>query len=333
MRKEDWPARWEQRHQTIYYRTKDAERKLHGWPRRIRLGAEENEAYRTYYKLIAKGIITPRTIGDAMNIYLAGDRFAGLAEKTQSEYRKSVDRLRPVFGKLAPSEWIPAWGYQYLDLNPKVQGNRDLSVFSQVMQVCVRAGVIERNLVKEVEKNREESRDRYIRDDEIEAFLKHCTSKLRAWVELKMLTGLRQGQMRQLRLSDWRDGELWVDGNKGGRKTVYRGPGLQAAVNEAIASHHGEKPKSIWLLCNKKGNQYTADGFRTNWQKAMAKYVEKGGERFTEHDIRAKVASDSEDVVVAQARLGHQSASTTNKVYRRGPAQVDVLHKETGHDD
>jgi integrase len=38
-----------------------------------------------------------------------------------------------------------------------------------------------------------------------------------------MLTGLRQGQMRSLRLSDWRDGEFWVPGAKGGRALVFQG--------------------------------------------------------------------------------------------------------------
>ena len=59
----------------------------------------------------------------------------------------------------------------------------------------------------------------------------------------------------------------------------------------------------------------------------MTKYVENGGERFTEHDLRAKVASDSEDLATAQDRLQHQSASTTNKVYRRAPVKVTVLKK------
>jgi integrase len=60
----------------------------------------------------------------------------------------------------------------------------------------------------------------------------------------------------------------------------------------------------------------------------MGKYLEAGGKRFTEHDLRAKVASDSEDLDVAQARLQHQSRTTTNRVYRRAPTKVKVLRRK-----
>ena len=60
----------------------------------------------------------------------------------------------------------------------------------------------------------------------------------------------------------------------------------------------------------------------------MAKHVAKGWPRFTEHDLRAKVASDSETLHLAQARLGHQDPNTTSRVYRRGPQMVTVLSKK-----
>ena len=73
--------------------------------------------------------------------------------------------------------------------------------------------------------------------------------------------------------------------------------------------------------------QHRADGFRAIWQRAMRKHVESGWERFTEHDLRAKVASDSESLDLAQARMGHQTPNTTSRVYRRGPLEVAVLSR------
>ena len=76
---------------------------------------------------------------------------------------------------------------------------------------------------------------------------------------------------------------------------------------------------------------YTEDGFRSLWSYAMWKWTtQEGGpkgEHFTEHDLRAKVGSDSEDLQTAQERLQHQSASTTKRVYRRKPASVQVLKR------
>ena len=332
MKQSSWPQRWEQRHKTIYYRTTKEQRTQHGWPLRIKLGSaeDENECYRAYYRHIVTGVITPRTISEAINVYLASEKFELLAPKTQTEYHKSLNRLRAVFGEIAPDDWLPAWGYQYLDLQPKVQGNRDMAVFSNVMQTCVRAGVVKRNLVKEVEKNKELPRDRYVADEELSLFLAFCPPRLKVWVALKMMTGLRQGQLRQLRLSDWRDGELWAQSAKKGRSQVFSGEGLAEVISEAVKTYHGTTPRSIYLLCTESGKQYTADGFRSNWQRAMKKYIDSGGKSFTEHDLRAKVASDSDSMDSAQSRMGHQSASTTNRVYRRGPSRVVVLERGTG---
>jgi len=273
-----------------------------------------------------------RTLDEAMDAYLASSRFRRLAARTQRDYEKAIVRLRRAFGHLPPAAWRPAAGYKYLEAQlGSVQANRDLSVLANIMQVCVRSGVVERNLVKEVEKNRETARERYVSDAELDAFLTHCNPKLKAWVGLKMLTGLRQGQMRELRVLDWRGGALWGPKAKGGRTLVFRGPGLAEAVAEVLRTHHGDTPRSVYLLCTRQGTQYTADGFRAIWQRAMRKYVDSGWQRFTEHDLRAKVASDSESLHLAQARMGHQTPNTTSRVYRRGPLEVAVLSgKEKG---
>jgi len=332
VKKSGWPARWEQRGNRIMYRTTKAQREQHGWPLRLKLGYDETEAYRTYYQLMGKGIVVPRTIGDAINIYIASDKFACLKPKTQIEYRRSLKRLGAMFGDIAPGDWLPKFGYDYLEAttDSPVQANRDLATFSNVMKVCVRAGVIARNLVGEVERNRESPRDRYVSDDELAAFLTHCSPKLKLWFDLKLLTGLRQGQMRALRMSDWRDGELWVPAAKRGRNNVYGGPGLAQTVKAIVDEYHGETPRSIWLFCTRSGTQYSSSGIQSIWVRAMRKHVEAGGLAFTEHDVRAKVGSDSGSLAEAQERLAHQSASTTNRVYRRGPQRVSVLDK--GHD-
>jgi len=140
-----------------------------------------------------------------------------------------------------------------------------------------------------------------------------------------MMTGLRQSRMLQLTVSNWYGHALTVPGSKGGRSVIYSGDGLQAAVEACIRSR--PRIRSMYLIATRRGRKYTPDGFRCLWQYAMTKNVESGGERFTEHDLRAKVASDSENLATAQGRLQHQSASTTNKVYRRAPVKVTVLKK------
>lgn len=55
----------------------------------------------------------------------------------------------------------------------------------------------------------------------------------------------------------------------------------------------------------------------------MAKVVAAGVERFTEHDLRAKVATDSPGIETARKRLGHKTASTTKAVYDRKDERAD----------
>lgn len=64
-------------------------------------------------------------------------------------------------------------------------------------------------------------------------------------------------------------------------------------------------------------------GVKPIWQRFMKKSLEKTKlkERFTEHDLRAKAASDT-DVKHATVLLGHHSSEFTNRVYKRKPESV-----------
>ena len=219
-----------------------------------------------------------------------------------------------------------------MDKRPATAGNRDKAVLSAVITACVRWGVLDRNLVREVQRNKESPRDHYVTDTEVDAFLKHCGLMLTAYVELKLLTGLRQGQILALKLSDWDGERLTVPGAKSGRTVVYSGDGLKEALEAAFAIRKGRALRSLYIFSTRSGQPYSGDGFRSIWQRVMKKFIEDGGSRFTDHDLRAKVASDSESLSAAQSRLGHQSAQLTNRVYRRKPAQMSVLERPPKQD-
>ena len=76
-------------------------------------------------------------------------------------------------------------------------------------------------------------------------------------------------------------------------------------------------------ICNRRGQVYTGDGFRTLWQKLMRKALETNAiaERFTFHDLRAKAGSDSND----DRLLGHQDVRTLNRHYKRKATRVTPL--------
>ena len=140
-----------------------------------------------------------------------------------------------------------------------------------------------------------------------------------------MLTGLRQGQILDLKRSYWDGARLTVPAAKAGRTVVYSGDGLADAVARISDLAYGKLRSAVYLIGSRNGSRYTRDGFGSIWQRCMTKYVEAGGTRFAENDLRAKVASDSHDLASASARLGHQSEQTTQRVYRRKPVEASVL--------
>ena len=326
-REDHWPKRWTRKNGAIYFVVPKEVRHL--WEDRswFRLGATEMEAWREWFARTKPPEGVPRTISEAILRY-RGEILHTKGERTQKDYDRYLTMIDAGFGHMAPRELRPAQIYQAMDRMKPVAANRMRSTLSTLMSYCVRWGAIDRNPVREVHRNSEQPRDLYVEDEQLEAFLRHAGPLVRAWVPLKQATGLRQGQMLALDEDDWNDatGELTARGVKKGFDVVYYGGQLRAAVEGVFALQRrpsrGEGPQPLFRARN--GDRYTDDGFRSLWQYAMTKHVEGGGERFTEHDIRAKVASDSEDDLQAQARMGHRSLNTTRRVYRRKPQRVSA---------
>jgi integrase len=101
---------------------------------------------------------------------------------------------------------------------------------------------------------------------------------------------------------------------------------LKFAVDQVMKLR--KKILSLWLFHTNRGQPYmkengAANGFDSVWQRFMAKALKftELQERFTEHDLRAKVASDTGSEHAKQL-LGHSSSEITNRVYRKKPELI-----------
>ena len=163
-------------------------------------------------------------------------------------------------------------------------------------------------------------RTRYVNDGELQAFSRLAENRLRAYLALKVATGLRRGQIWGLNWSAWNAdaGELSAPAAKAGYATRYVGEGVAAAV-AAVAGAFGRGAPADAMICTRKGGRYRHAGHmvRVEWDRARAAWIAAGGEPFREHDLRAKVATDAADVQRAMLLLGHTSARVTESVYRR----------------
>jgi integrase len=159
---------------------------------------------------------------------------------------------------------------------------------------------------------------------------------IHAYIRIKMLIGLRLGDLLRLRMADITEAGIKVTPRKtvnttGITRTFTWTPELRAAVDMAIAA----RPLDIapWLFCTKRGEGYFDEetgkphGWNSMWKRFMKRLLAETKiiNRFTEHDLRAKCASHAETLARAQQLLGHADSKITKRVYRRKPEIVRPL--------
>lgn len=91
------------------------------------------------------------------------------------------------------------------------------------------------------------------------------------------------------------------------RSQVVNGPKIRGQVRTT--------PRSLMTDC----------GFKSAWRRAIANHIAAGFECFRENDVRAKAASDADDLHAAQKLIAHESAATMQRHYRRGVAKIVPL--------
>jgi len=146
---------------------------------------------------------------------------------------------------------------------------------------------------------------------------------VQAYIPLKLLTGLHSGDMLRLTMSDLKDDGIHVQPGKTEHTTAKRliielSDELRAAV--ALAKATRPMKPSPFLFCNRDGECYIdektgrAGGWESLWRNFTTRVMEetKVSEHFTEHDLRAKCASDAETLeharqLLARRRQNHRA--------------------------
>ncbi len=330
------PARWVFKHGAYYFLPIRELRHLWDDKAWFPLGRSLPEAFKKWSERAdAPERIT--TIGALLDRY-ALQVVPEKAPKTQTGNRRALAKLRPVFGNMALGVIEPQHIYQYVDRRgAPTQAHREIEVLSHAFTKAVEWGSIKKHPFKgEVRLQGEKPRTRYVEDWEVVEALALPSARKRgsilaiqAYIRFKLLTGLRQGDLLRLRISSCTDSGIEVTTSKTGKPVVYEwSPELRAAVDAAIAA----RPVDIspWLFCNKRGKGYIdestgeAYGWSSMWQRFMARLLKETAvkERFTEHDLRAKVASDAESLERARQLLTHADDKITKRVYRRKPERI-----------
>ncbi len=159
---------------------------------------------------------------------------------------------------------------------------------------------------------------------------------IQAYIRIKLMTGMARSDLLRLRVDEHlKDDGIHIQRHKTaentGKRTTYSWiPELRAAIEQAKAVRPVLSP---FLFCNRYGQGYInedtgkANGWDSMWQRFMERVLSetKVSVSFTEHDLRAKCASDAETLEHARALLSHADARTTKVFYRRKPEVVTPL--------
>lgn len=337
------PARWRFKHGAYYYQVPIGLEAQWDGKQLFRLGKSLPESYRTWADRLS-------TLDDAKNIAELLDRYAlqvvpTKSITTQAQNSVAIKRLRAVLGAVPLQSLKPRHVYQYIDKRQaKVAARREVEVLSHAYTKAVEWGYLDRHPFKgEVRLDGEKPRTRYVEDWEIIECLSIESRRkagsvlaIQAYIRVKLLTGMRRGDLLRLTMSDLKEDGIHVTPgkteNSTGKRLIIE---WSDELREAISIAKSARPVQIapWLFCTMRGECYfdeetgRAGGWDTMWRNFMGKVLDttKVKEKFTEHDLRAKCASDAETLEHARALLAHADGKITERVYRRKPERVKPL--------
>lgn len=312
------------------------------------------------YAALAKQSRVEKPLGTMSAVFdkFLQESLPALADRTQSDYRKYIERLRPVFTPFAPREVTAGDLFDVrrtiADVSGPVQANRHVSCLSAVFREAVGWKAVERNPCKELKRLHEPRRDRYVDDAEFSAVYTLASPVLQCLMDLATITGQREGDL--LRLPN-RDPKTYTEAGvvfrPGKSKRRHPRHGRIVETSKTVIVEWSDELRAVvdraralcgrdirpTLICNLDAEGYTESGFRSNWHRLMKKATAtkdakgnkiepKLAEPFTFHDLRAKSATDDE-IEEAHERLGHDDMRTTQTIYRRKPRRARAGRKVT----
>lgn len=338
------PKRWRFKHGAYYYQVPPGQESAWDGKQTFRLGGSLSDAYSEWASRL-------KVTQDAKTVSALLDRYAleVIPEKsvtTQAHNRVAIQPVRAAFGAMGLLDIKPRHIYQYVDKRAaKTAGAREMELLSHAFTKAVEWGYIDRHpFLGQVRLKGQKSRTRYIEDWEVVECLSLESKRkagsvlaVQAYIRIALLTGMRRGDLLRLTMSDLKDASgihvtpRKTESTTGVALIIQWSDELRRAVD--IAKAVRPVKLSPFLFCNRSGKGYfdektgRAGGWESLWRGFAKRVLAETAvtERFTEHDLRAKCASDAESLEHARQLLSHADDKITKRVYRRKPEMVKPI--------
>lgn len=294
------PVRLHEKHGRFYYVHRNK------W---VPLSRDYGEALRMYAGLMAPSV---GMMPDLLDRYIGG---LTVAAKTLKTYTVCAKRLKVAFTAFRPDQVKPSHLYQYLSakqITPAMSAHYR-SVMVGAMQLALRDGLVEQNLMREVEQFSGGKRDRYLTDAEFAAIRKEATETMRTIMDIAYITGQRIMDVLSIKYADLtQEGIFFLQEKTKARLLVEWNPDLTEAVETAKSLH--KSVKGLTLFHTRQGKPFSYWTIRTLWNRAC-KAAKVSNARM--HDIRAKAATDAKrQGIDSKALLGHKSEAVHQRYLR-----------------
>jgi integrase len=263
------------------------------------------------------------------------------APRTQRDNLKELSNLLAFFDNPpAPIEQItPQHVGEYMKWrkDAPVRANREKALFSHIFNKAREWGYTSAaNPCAGIKGFTEYGRDVYIEDDTYRAVWDAADWPTRDAMDLAYLTGQRPADVLKMRITDIRDGLLWLTQGKTRKKLRMAVAGELAALVDRINARV-YKVTSLALIRNEDGQPLSYSALDNRFEDARTRVMDalnQAGEheaatavkRFQFRDLRAKAGTDKADATdmrEAQQQLGHNSLKTT-EIYVRARAGAKV---------
>lgn len=244
-----------------------------------------------------------------------------LSERTIVDRRACFKKLKTYFKDTDASRLKPHHIQKYVSERAKEAPRRAVMEYvslSQVFRFARRWGFVVDNPATDIFLPKTPPRDRYVTHEELQTFVQMNDS----WAGPMALLGYALGQ----RLSDilaltYDAKELIFKTQKTKKRACIQ---VTPYLERLIRRINPDVQVGDLIVKNAKGGKYDAVSFGHRWRRAMGKFVEAGGERFTFHDLKAKFVTDSQSLGLdPQKQALHDNPSTT-KIYLRSRETTKV---------
>lgn len=295
----------------------------------VNLGTDRDAALRAVLDMNLKAK-DQGTVGQLWRLYRQSADYLGLAEVTRKQYAEYWIRLSKVWERGIVMYIKPADVAKYLRVYRKsasTLANREVALLSNLFNLAVEMGAIDRNPCKDVRRNKERPRTRLVEAEELTAFVDWAMQQgssaqvLVAMAQFAALAGSRRIEFRALHWPQVDDElvRLTRAKQRGAerREMVFVSEALREVLDRMKALP-GYNPMGAVFRAPKTNNPYSESGFKTMWGRLMdaalqAKVIEQ---RFTFHDLRAHYTTYYKRRYDTLPEL-HADPATTARVYER----------------